>query len=281
MSRGLTFAEAAQSKREHKKWVARAFDATPASYGSGGDFHERFALRLVAHAGLRPGQTILDVATGTAPAAIAAASTVGSNGHVVGVDLSTGILRSAAERLKAVGLPGISLCQGDAEQLPFADERFDVVLCSSSMAWLPDIPSTLVEWHRVLRKGGQLSFSCFARAAQPMGRIVRTHLTRFGISLPDLNAPLDTQDKCRHLLERACYAVRDIVVEQWGDYVNDIEKAFDGAWNGLRSRFDLELHEPQLSELKHACLHDARDKMDERGFLNDATVFFVSATKLI
>jgi hypothetical protein len=113
-----------------------------------------------------------------------------------------------------------------------------------------------------------------------MGHIVRTHLTRYGISLPDLNAPLDAQDKCRGLLERVGYVLRNIEVEQWGAYVSDVEQVFDDAWNGLRGRFNLKLPEPQSSELKSVCLHDVHTMMDERGFLNDMTVFFVSAVKL-
>jgi ubiquinone/menaquinone biosynthesis C-methylase UbiE len=260
--------------------VARAFDATPASYGSNGDFHERFAQRLVEVAGLRPGQSVLDVATGTAPAAIAAAMAVGSSGYVCGIDISAGILHSATERIKIAGLTNINICRSDAEQLPFPNELFNVVLCSSAMAWLPDIPSVLAEWQRVLRSGGQLSFSCFSQTAQPMGRILHTHLTHYGISLPDLNEPLDTQDKCRYLLQCTGYTLSDIYIEQWGAYVSDVEIAFEAAWKGIRSRFGLELQKQELRELKSACLHDARKMMDERGFLNDLTVFFVSAVKL-
>ena len=71
--------------------VAAYFDRRSATYDTG-DFHPRLAARLIEAAGIKEGQTVLDVATGTGLVAIEAARRVGSSGRVVGLDISPGML---------------------------------------------------------------------------------------------------------------------------------------------------------------------------------------------
>src|SRR5262245_17417453 len=104
-----------------KHAVRASFDATPQSYGSSGDFHWQFAKRLIDHTPLRSGDLVLDIATGTAPAAIQAAAHVGSKGLVAGIDLSPGILALARRNVVASYYPNIALACGDAECLPIHD----------------------------------------------------------------------------------------------------------------------------------------------------------------
>jgi ubiquinone/menaquinone biosynthesis C-methylase UbiE len=120
----------------------------------------------VEHAPLHEAQTVLDVATGTAPAAIQAARRVGDSGSVVGVDISPGILKLAKRNIAAMGLTNIQLHEGNAEQLVFPDESFDGILCSSAIVWFPNIPRTLHEWYRMVRPGGWIDFSCFGGPAR-------------------------------------------------------------------------------------------------------------------
>jgi ubiquinone/menaquinone biosynthesis C-methylase UbiE len=149
-----------------KQQVRAGFDATPAYYGTEGDFHWEFAKRLIARAPLRPGQAVVDVATGTAPAAIMAAQIVGPAGSVIGIDISPGMLRHANRNIAAANVPNIHLQVGDAECLPFRESSFDGVLCSSAIAWFPDIQRALTEWHRVVQPGGWIAFSCFGGPAR-------------------------------------------------------------------------------------------------------------------
>jgi len=270
------FAEVTQSGREHKRRAAQAFDGTAATYGTGGDFHDRFAQRLVELADMGPGQHVLDVATGTAPAAIASAKRVGTTGWVIGVDLSAGILRHA--QTHTASLANVWLCQSDAEELPFADGLFDVVLCSSSVVWFPDIPAAFREWKRVLKSDGMAMFSCFAQTANPTSHLLRKHLADYGIALPNLNAPLDTPEKCRALMQQAGFAECDIITEQWGGYIrNDANCIFENAWNGNRSRFGFNLDADPFELLKTAMGREIDASMTAQGFWNDTTAFFVRA----
>lgn len=82
--------------------IAESFDARAAAYAFSG-WHRRAAERLVALCALRPGDRVLDAATGTGFAALAAARVVGPEGRVVGVDISPGMLRQARAAVAAAG----------------------------------------------------------------------------------------------------------------------------------------------------------------------------------
>jgi ubiquinone/menaquinone biosynthesis C-methylase UbiE len=104
---------------------------------------------LVEHAGVRPGQRVLDVACGTGIVARTAADLTGEPGAVTGLDLNDAML-TVARRLR----PDIGWQQADAAELPFPDDSFDVVLCQSGLMFFPDVPKALSEMARVVVLGG-------------------------------------------------------------------------------------------------------------------------------
>lgn len=108
--------------------------------------------RIVAAAGVRPGESVLDVACGTGNVALRAAQT---GARVVGVDL-TPELFEAGRALAAEAQVTIDWIQGDAEDLPFEDESFDVVTSSFGCMFAPRHAVTAGELARVLRPGGRL-----------------------------------------------------------------------------------------------------------------------------
>lgn len=121
---------------------------------------ERFSLpmarRVVSGAALRPGARVLDVGCGTGVVARLAARQAAPGGHVVGLDLSDGMLRKAAE----LAARDASACtaefrKGDAERLDFADGSFDAVLSLFALRHFPDPLQALREMFRVGRAGGR------------------------------------------------------------------------------------------------------------------------------
>jgi ubiquinone/menaquinone biosynthesis C-methylase UbiE len=235
---------------QFKQQVRASFDATPPDYGTHGDFHWQFADRLVAHTPLQPGHIVLDVATGTAPAALIAAARVSSNGYVVGLDFSSGILTHARRNIIAAGARNFTLVCGDAEAIPLCDSCMDVILCSSAIVWLPDIPRALGNWYRVLRPGGWVAFSCFGGPArQAIIALLSGLLKKIGQVLPELNAPLNTPAKCRQMLLDAGY--RNIAVHTGHDnqLPQTAEESFEWAWAG-RARFNINVTPSELQTLK-------------------------------
>jgi ubiquinone/menaquinone biosynthesis C-methylase UbiE len=97
--------------------IADGFNMRAASYAKN-DWHRRCAERLAALCQLQPGERVLDAGTGTGFAAMAAARAVGPSGHVLGIDVSPGMLREARAAVDAAGLKNVELREGDATRVP-------------------------------------------------------------------------------------------------------------------------------------------------------------------
>ena len=75
--------------------------------------------------------------------------------RITGIDLSPAMLEFARRRATELGIDA-KLVEGDAETLPFEDERFDTVVCALSLCSIPDSAKAVAEMSRVLKPGGRL-----------------------------------------------------------------------------------------------------------------------------
>jgi ubiquinone/menaquinone biosynthesis C-methylase UbiE len=107
---------------------------------------------------IRGGNRVLDVATGNGNAALAAAR---RNCDVTGLDFSETLLEQARQRADAEHLV-VDFQEGDAENLPFPDGSFDVVLSSFGVAFTPDHQKSSSEMLRVCRPGGKIGLANWA-----------------------------------------------------------------------------------------------------------------------
>ena len=125
------------------------------SYHPGGRTLTR---RLLDRLALRPGERLLDVASGTGTTAVLAAAEY--DAVVDGVDLSEANLTRAAEAALARGVEDrVGFHRGDAEALPLADAGWDVVVCECALCTFPDKATAVAEMARVLRPGGRLGIT--------------------------------------------------------------------------------------------------------------------------
>lgn len=113
---------------------------------------------LIELAALKPGERVLDVACGTGIVARRAAARVASGGKVVGLDVNEGMLGVARSVSRDIH-PPIDWRRGDAVDMPFADETFDVICCQQGLQFFEDRPAALGEMHRVLAPDGRLLLS--------------------------------------------------------------------------------------------------------------------------
>lgn len=107
---------------------------------------------LIAAVDLRPGSTVLDVATGTGHVALAAARRFC---EATGVDYVPGLLDVARRRAEAEALPA-TFREGDAESLPFGDNSFDFVLSAIGVMFTSNHQRAADELVRVCRRGGRI-----------------------------------------------------------------------------------------------------------------------------
>ena len=122
--------------------------------------------RMLEHLKPAAGQTILELAAGTGAVGLTAAKLVGPGGHVILSDFSQAMVDAAAGRAKELGLENVECRRLDAERLDLPDESVDGVLCRWGYMLMADPAAAFAETRRVLRSGGHLSCSVFAKPEQ-------------------------------------------------------------------------------------------------------------------
>src|SRR5438128_10286985 len=105
---------------------------------------------FVARTEIKPGARVLDVACGTGNAAIPAAR---AGGFVTGLDIAPNLLEQARKRTAAEQLE-IRFDEGDAEELPYKNQEFDIVLTMFGAMFAPRPERVAAELIRVCRPGG-------------------------------------------------------------------------------------------------------------------------------
>jgi demethylmenaquinone methyltransferase/2-methoxy-6-polyprenyl-1,4-benzoquinol methylase len=135
---------------------------------------------LVSRLDVGPRDTVLDVATGTAAVAIAAAHHTGCS--VVGLDQSAGMLAVGRERVEQAGLSDrVQLVQGTAERLPFDDGEFAAVSFTYLLRYVEDHAATMRELARVTRTGGTVAALEFSVPPAPLWRALWELYVRVGL----------------------------------------------------------------------------------------------------
>ena len=223
---------------------------------SAGDYSEVGAtLQIIAEdlceaIDLRPGQRVLDIATGSGNAALAAARRFAD---VIGVDYVPALLERGRARAEAEGLP-VDFRDGDAEALPFADESFDVVLSTLGAMFAPDQEQTARELVRVCRPGGKIGLANWTPDGY-IGGMFRT----IGRNVPPpagLKSPIlwGTEERVRELFGDAISSLtvtrRNFVfryrspehsLQFFRTYYGPVQKAFDALDTDGQERLTHEL----------------------------------------
>ena len=113
----------------------------------------------VEHAGLRPGQTVLDLGSGAGLDVFVARNEVGENGHVIGVDMTAEMIAKARENAEKSGFDNVEFRLGEIENLPVRSNSVDVVISNCVLNLVPDKQRAFAEIFRVLKPGGHFCIS--------------------------------------------------------------------------------------------------------------------------
>lgn len=208
------------------------------------------AERLVESAGLRAGDAVLDVATGTGNAAIAAAR---CGCEVTGVDYVEALLERGRERAAAEGL-SVTFTEGDAEALPYPDASFDAVLSCVGVMFTADHDQAAGELVRVCRPGGKIALANWTPSGF-VGAMFRTVAAHVPPPAAQRSPGLwGTEEHLRQLLGKAVSKLtivrREFVfrfrspsefVEVFRSYYGPVRKAFDALDESGRDRLSEEL----------------------------------------
>ena len=108
---------------------------------------------------LQPGDDVLDVGCGAGMDTLVAAQMVGPSGSVTGIDMTPEMVAKARGSVAEMGLENVTIVEGSAEQLPFDDASFDVVISNGVIDLIPDKDAVFSEITRVLRPGGRIQLA--------------------------------------------------------------------------------------------------------------------------
>jgi SAM-dependent methyltransferase len=176
---------------------------------SSGDYNKIAAITvpvseaLVAAAAIRPGEAVLDVATGTGHAALAAAR---QGGRVTGMDYVPALLEIARRRAAAEQVDA-EFIEAPAEEQPFADATFDVVLSAIGVMFAADHRRAASELVRVTKPGGRIALASWTPSGFVGGML--------GIVGRHVSPPPGAQSPVR-------WGEESIVAELLGDGVTDV-----------------------------------------------------------
>jgi SAM-dependent methyltransferase len=105
------------------------------------------------------GERVLDVGSGAGTDSLVASQMVGPDGYVTGIDTTPEMLARARTAASEMGASNVEFVEAEAEQLPFDDGSFDVVISNGVIDLIPDKDAVFAELFRVLEPGGRIQIA--------------------------------------------------------------------------------------------------------------------------
>ena len=194
--------------------VARRYDITNTVLSAGQDRYWRRATRRALD--LKPGDTVLDLAAGTAVSTVELAK---SGAWCVAADFSVGMLHAGATR----PVPKVG---ADATKLPFADESFDAVTISFGLRNVVDHSAGLREMARVTKPGGRLAVCEFSTPVVPVfSTVYKEYLMR---ALPKVATAVSSNPEAYVYLAES--------IRAWPDQAELARRIEAAGWSKVRWR---------------------------------------------
>lgn len=242
---------------------------------------------LIDAAGIHSGQFVLDIGGGTGEPSLSIAPVV-ENGRVAYTDPAAGMVETARDAARRRSLTNIEFHQAPAQELPFADNTFDVAVGRLSAMFFPDVRVAMREVLRVIKPGATMAFLVWSRRdANPFFSRISDELNRFVPDEPeDEDAPgafrFARSGKLEQVLQRAG---AESVEERVVDFDIAAPVDLDGFWE-LRTEMSdtfrtklAQLNADQISELKVAAKESVKEFFSNGAMSFPAQVLIVTGKK--
>lgn len=162
------------AKNEKQNLVANVFNSVAQKYDVMNDLmsfgiHRLWKRYTIDSSGVRTGMKVLDIAGGTGDLTAQFSKRVGPTGEVVLADINDAMLEVGRDKLRNRGIVGnVRYVQANAEELPFADDSFDIITIAFGLRNVTDKQKALESMFRVLKPGGRLLVLEFSKPVQPL-----------------------------------------------------------------------------------------------------------------
>jgi demethylmenaquinone methyltransferase/2-methoxy-6-polyprenyl-1,4-benzoquinol methylase len=162
------------AKADKQKLVANVFQSVAQKYDLMNDLmsfgiHRLWKRYTIDCSGVRAGMRVLDIAGGTGDLTDQFARRVGASGEVVLADINDAMLAVGRDKLRNRGIVGnVRYVQANAEELPFAEDSFDIITIAFGLRNVTDKQKALESMFRVLKPGGRLLVLEFSKPQPPL-----------------------------------------------------------------------------------------------------------------
>jgi ubiquinone/menaquinone biosynthesis C-methylase UbiE len=209
-----------------------------------------------------------------------AATRVGDEGVIVGLDINDGMIAVAEESAADAELP-IEWRLGDAADLPFSDAQFDVVCCQQAIQFFDDPDAALSEMHRVLTPTGRMISSIWRTIAhQPGNFVVAEAMERHGHNeaAEEVRSPYPAWDRdyLNTMAQGARFGDVSVTIEIDSERYPSIEE-FIELWLAATPLADLP--EPEVQTIRQELVQDVRTELLD--YTDDAGVVFPNESYVI
>jgi ubiquinone/menaquinone biosynthesis C-methylase UbiE len=157
------------------------------------------------HAGIKPGDVVLDLGSGAGIDAFVARRIVGAQGRVIGVDMTPEMLARARENAAKLGYDNVEFRAGEIEALPVEDASIDVVVSNCVLNLVPNKAGAFAEIYRVLRAGAHFCVSDIVATGplpEPIRKAAALYVGCVAGALP--------RDKYLRLIDEAGFAAIEV-----------------------------------------------------------------------
>ena len=166
--------------------------------------------RAIGMIGLKPGERVLDVATGTGVGAFLAAEQIGPSGKLVATDISERMVESVRAEAERRGVSNMRYERMDAEDLDLPDGSFDAAMCVLGLMYPADPQEAIGEMYRVLRPGGRAAAAVWGRRDRcGWNSVFPITDARVNSDVCPLFFSLGAPNALKYAFEKAGFAVED------------------------------------------------------------------------
>ena len=266
-----------QEQMQFRETIRATFNAVADTYDNPSQRYFPFtADYMINLAQPKPGNRVLDVATGTGMVAIAAAQAILPGGRVQAIDTAEQMLSKAMLNVNKHALSNVDFYEMGAENLEFKSNYFDLVTCSFGVFFFTDPDLAIKRWQRVMKPGGKLMITTFAKSAfKPLTELFRKNFEELGETYPETNWQRFAEpDSCRSFLEDAGFTDVMVTTKQMGHHLASEQDWWEIIWNsGMRALIDM-LTPEQLAQFQIKHLEEVAQLKTEDGIWLDVEVIF-------